>query len=273
MLIRKPTVIKPPTTAAGRVAQAISRMAALWRNRSCHQRPFLVGDIILTDPPHHENSLVGLRLRSAGIALPPRRSQIRDNHLQLVPRRSGDGRRRRKPERLALFLLELWRVLPTDRHRAVGIAVRRLFGWERLSGARRVVLVLFSAPVPIAADPAGEVCAAHHDFEDYRKVILSGPEHLTRPSSPGSPAKKHHRCIGPYGSLRCPASVADRSRERPDFVPLHRGVSRKSSSRSQVLASAWRYDAAKTGYQSHSADGRPKRATVAAIPMDGGAPR
>jgi len=92
MLIRKPTVVKPPTTAAGRVAQAISRMAALWRNRSCHERPFLVEDTILTDPPHHENSLVGLRIRSGGIALPPHRSQIRDNHLQLVPRRSGESR-------------------------------------------------------------------------------------------------------------------------------------------------------------------------------------
>jgi len=75
-----------------------------------------------------------------GIAFPPHRSQIRDNYLQLVPRDSGDDRRQRKPERLALFLLELCCVLPTDRHRGAGIAIRRLSGRERLSGARRVFL-------------------------------------------------------------------------------------------------------------------------------------
>ena len=140
MLIRKPIVVKPPTIAAGRVAQAISRMAALWRGRFCLERPSLVGDTILTDPPHRENSLVGLRLRSAGIALPPHRSQIRDNHLQLVPRRSGDGRRWSKSERLALFLLRLCCLLPPDRHRVAGIPVRRLLGRESLSGTPRMFL-------------------------------------------------------------------------------------------------------------------------------------
>jgi hypothetical protein len=134
---------------------------------------------------------------------------------------------------------------------------------------------LFYSPLRCSSRPTrrAKTCAGRHDFEDYTKIILTGSEHLTRPLSPGSPAQKHRGCIGPYGSLRCPASVARRSRERPDFVPPHPGVSRKSSSRSQVLARACRHDAAKTGYQSHSADGRPKRAALAAIPMDGGSPR
>lgn len=216
--------------------------------------------------------LLSLRLRSASIDLPPHRSQLRDNYLQLVPEIAATAAVGQYPS--------AWRS-SYSRY----AASCQLTGIEKLalpfadcsggivSPAGRALLFYSRVQCASPQTLRAKVYAGRHDFGDYKKAISPGSERLTRPSSSESPTEMHQGCIGPYGSLRCPASVARWSRERPDFVPLHPGVSRKSSSRSQVLAPAWRYDAAKTGYQSHSADGRPKRATVAAIPMDGGAPR
>jgi len=71
MLIRKPTVLKSPTTAAGRVAQAISRMAALWRNRSCHERPFLVGESLAHSRCRPSSSNGNIRARSKSMPARP----------------------------------------------------------------------------------------------------------------------------------------------------------------------------------------------------------